>query len=175
MARDVGFFALSKSHGLPAMEHLERLAAFRLGKDGKDKVEHWFLRSPTQARDGWTLSLVENRHLPPVGALSYLVRFHRNTPVMRLEMDLGYWEKRVRGATDDDTRDSERRIFQDLDYASHDQRAYGYPYPIKAGHDRASLTQAERVALRKLIISEAVAAGMKPQLFRNVSQATGHG
>ncbi|WP_295543374.1 hypothetical protein [uncultured Thiohalocapsa sp.] len=175
VARGVGFFALSKSHGLPAMEHLERLAACRLGKDEKDKVEHWFVRIPIQARDGWTLSLVENRHLPPVGAVSYLVRFHRNTPVMRLDMDLGYWEKRVRGATDDDTRDNERRIFQDLDYASHDQRAYGYPYPIKAGHDRASLTQAERVALRRLIISEAVAAGMKPQLFRNVSQATGHG
>ena len=175
VARGVGFFALSKSHGLPAVEHLERLAAESCGLDAKAKVEHWYLRIPTQARDGWTLSLVENRHLPPVGAVSYLVRFHRNTPVMRLDMDLGYWEQRVRGASDDDTRANERRIFQALDYVSHDQRAYGYPYPIKAGHDRASLTQAERVALRKLIINAAVAAGMKPQLFRNVSQATGHG
>ena len=73
------------------------------------------------------------------------------------------------------TLDNERSIFEDLDYASHDQRAYGYPYPIKAGHDRASLTQAERVALRKMIVEAAVYEGMRPQLFRNVSQATGHG
>jgi hypothetical protein len=157
------------------MEHLEAMAAHALGLSEQAKAEHWYLRIPTQARDGWTLSLVENRHLPPVGAVTYLVRFHRNTPVMRLDMDLAYWEQGVAADTDDATRTNERRIFQALDYVSHDQRAYGYPYPIKAGHDRASLTQAERVALRKLIIDAAVAAGMKPQLFRNASQATGHG
>jgi NurA-like 5'-3' nuclease len=160
---------------MPAMEHIERLAAEVRGCKEGEKPEHWFVRIPVQARDGWELSLVENRHVPPAGAVTYLVRFHRNTPIMRLDMDLGYWERFVRGETDVITQDTERRIFEDLDYASHDQRAFGYPYPIKAGHDRASLTQAERVALRKMIINEAVAAGMRPQLFRNVSQATGHG
>lgn len=174
-ARDIGFFALSKSHSLPGIEHIERLAAGALGLDEHIKPEHWFLRIPTRDRDGWELSLVENRHVPPTGTVSYLVRFHRNTPIMRLDMDLGYWERCVLGGTDVLTLDNERRLFGDLDYASHDQRAFGYPYPIKAGHDRASLTQAERTALRKLIINEAVAAGMRPQLFRNASQATGHG
>jgi hypothetical protein len=93
---------------------------------------------------------------------------------MRLDMDEAYWVKFVKGPSDEETRATERRIFEDLDYASHDQRCYGYPYPIKAGHDRASLTEPERAALRKMIIDAAVAAGMKRSLFRNVSEATGH-
>lgn len=173
--RSVGFFALSKSHGLPAIEHIERLAVEVSEPKEGGVAEHWFMRIPVRERDGWELSLVENRNVPPPGAVSYLVRFHRNTPVMRLDMDLDYWKNHVEGGSDQATRNNEQRIFEDLDYASHDQRAYGYPYPIKAGHDRASLTQAERVALRKMIIGEAVSAGMRPQLFRNVSQATGHG
>ncbi len=174
-ARGVGFFALSKSHGMPSMEHIERLAAVAPELQGRDKPEHWFMRLPTPSRDGWELSILGNRHVPPTAAVSYLVRFHKNTPVMRLDMDLGYWEQYVRCSTPAETLAREQRIFEDLDYASHDQRAYGYPYPIKAGHDRASLTRPERVALRKMIIDAAVAQGMRPQLFRNVSQATGHG
>lgn len=65
-------------------------------------------------------------------------------------------------------------MFEDLDYTGRDQRYYGYPYPIKAGYDRASLTQAERVAPRKMIIDAAVTAGMKRSLFRSASAATGH-
>jgi len=171
----VGFFALSKSHGMPAMEHVERLSGAAMGMEERQKAEHWFLRIPVQGRDGWELSLIENRHVPPAAAVSYLVRFHKNTPIMRLDMDLEYWEKFVLADTPQKTLVNERRIFEDLDYVSHDQRAYGYPYPIKAGHDRASLTHAERVALRKMIIDAAVSEGMRPQLFRNVSQATGHG
>ena len=57
--RNCGFFALSRSHGLPAVEHLERLATLALGLDEKAKAEHLFLRIPTLARDDWTLSLVE--------------------------------------------------------------------------------------------------------------------
>ncbi len=175
LSRKVGFFALSKSHGLPAIEHIERLAVRALGLDEKAKPEHWFMRIPTKERDGWELSLLENRNVPPVATVSYLVRFHKNTPIMRLDVDEGYWLECVQGSTSQMTLDNERSIFEDLDYASHDQRAYGYPYPIKAGHDRASLTQAERVALRKMIVEAAVSEGMRPQLFRNVSQATGHG
>jgi hypothetical protein len=93
---------------------------------------------------------------------------------MRLDMDESYWAQFVKGANAEATRANEQRIFEDLDYASHDQRCYGYPYPIKAGHDRASLSQAERVALRKMIIDAAVAAGMKRSLFRDASLATGH-
>ena len=93
---------------------------------------------------------------------------------MRLDMDERYWEARVRGQDDQQTAANERRLFEDLDYVSHDQRAFGYPYPIKAGHDRASLTEAERTALRKMIIDAAVEAGMNRSLFRSASRATGH-
>lgn len=171
--RGIGFFALSKSHGLPAIEHIERLAA-DVTKSGPRVAEHWYLRIPNQLRDGWSLSLVEQRSVPPPGAVSYLVRFHRNVPVMRLDMDEAHWDKFVKGSTDEETWANEQRIFEDLDYSSHDQRCYGYPYPIKAGHDRASLTKPERVALRKMIIDAAVLVGMKRSLFRSASAATGH-
>ena len=172
-ARSIGFLALSKSHGMPSIEEIERLALSAAGGDAR-VAEHWFLRLPTKARDGWQLKLVEQRNVPPQGAVSYLVRFHRNVPVMRLDVDESYWESYVRGDTDDATSTNERSLFEDLDYSSHDQRAYGYPYPVKAGHDRASLTQAERVALRKMIIDAAVSAGMRRTLFKSASAATGH-
>lgn len=173
-SRGVAFLALSKSHGLPAIEEVERLAAEVCGKP-MEMAEHWYLRLPTPMRDSWTLALVEGRNVPPPGVVSYLVRFHRNVPVMRLDMDERYWERYVRGANDEETLVNEQRLFEDLDYTCHDQRAFGYPYPIKAGHDRASMTEAERVAMRKMVIDAAVAAGMKRQLFRNASTATGHG
>jgi hypothetical protein len=44
---------------------------------------------------------------------------------------------------------AEAEMFSQLDYSSHDQRAYGYPYPIKACHDRVRLSMAERSALKK--------------------------
>lgn len=171
-SKGIGFFALSKSHGLPSMELVEKLAEEALGTP---KAEHWFLRLPEQARDGWSLRLVEGRNLPPQATVTYLVRFHRNVPVLRLDMDVNYWQAHVRGETPEATLANEQRIFEALDHAAHDQRAYGYPYPIKAGHDRASLTDAERVALRKMIIDAAVAAGMRRTLFKNASSATGHG
>jgi hypothetical protein len=173
-SRGIGFFALSKSHGLPAIEHIERLAAQALGCRERKVAEHWYFRLPVERRDGWKLSLVDHRNVPPPGAVTYLVRLHKNVPVMRLDMDEQFWERTVKGRISEETIANEQRIFQDLDYASHDQRCYGYPYPIKAGHDRASLTEPERVALRKMIIDAAVTAGMKRSLFRNVSAATGH-
>ena len=169
-----GFFALSKSHGLRGMDRIESLVREQEGKEPGQVAEHWYLRIPEPERDGWQLSLAEGRRLPPPGAVSYLVRFHRTTPVMRLDMDRVYWETHVKGTTEAETRDRERRIFEDLDYACHDQRVYGYPYPIKAAHDRASLTNAERLALRKQLIAEAMKQGMNPALFRDASQATGH-
>lgn len=172
--RGIGFFALSKSHGLPSMELLERLAGEAQGLDQGNVAEHWYLRIPELKQEGWVMSLAQGRRIPPPGAVSYLVRFHRSTPVLRLDMDRVYWEKYVKGESEEETRQNECRIFEDLDYSCHDQRVYGYPYPIKAAHDRASLTDAERVALRKQLIAEAIASGMSPMLFRDASQATGH-
>lgn len=170
--RGTGFLALSKSHGLPGIETLEALARERVGSEGP--AEHWALRLPVPGMDAWIFPLVEERLLPPPGAVTYLVRFHRNVPVLRLDLDRVFWEQRIQGRDEEETRAHERRLFEDLDYTGHDHRCYGYPYPIKAGHDRASLTQPERVALRKMIIDAAVAAGMKRSLFRSASAATGH-
>lgn len=172
--REIGFFALSKSHGLPAIETLESLVREVQGLEDSKVAEHWYLRIPELERDGWSLSMTEGRRVPPPGAVSYLVRFHQTTLVMRLDMDREYRQTVVYGASDAETQEREQQIFEDLDYTCHDQRVYGYPYPIKAAHDRGSLTQADRVVFRKQLIAAAIAQGMSPVLFRDPAQATGH-
>lgn len=167
--RGIGLFTISKSHGLPSIELLESLACDKLGVDRKKTAEHWFLRMPIAGIDGWELPLIEGRQIPPVGAVSYLFRLHRNTPVMRLDMDRTWWEERIQG-----NAGAEQQVFSELDYSGHDQRAYGYPFPIKACHDRARLSMAERLVMKKQIIDAAVAQGMKRSLFKDVSMATGH-
>lgn len=167
--KSIGFFALSRSHGLPGIEAVEEIVRETQGRFRGEAAEHWYLRIPTMEQEGWTLSLSEGRRLPPPGAVSYLVRFHRTTPTLRLDMDSEFWAQRVRGATEEETRANERKIFEDLDYSCHDQRCYGIPYPMHAGHERASLTRSERTALRQQIIDAGVKAGMKRSLFRKVS------
>jgi hypothetical protein len=167
--RGVAFFTLSKSHGLPAMDQIEFFAAEVLGV-GKDQVgQHWYMRLPIPGEDDWRSSLTGERQIPPLGAVTYLFRLHRNTPVLRLDLDRTFWEARLKH-----NPKAEASLFGDLDYCSHDQRAFGYPYPIKACHDRARLSNAERDALKKQIIDAAAAIGMKRSLFRDVSAATGH-
>jgi hypothetical protein len=173
-AKGTALLAVSKSHGLPAIDALEELARQKLGLGAGQVAEHWFLRVPVKAVDGWELSLTEGRTLPPVGGMTYLVRFHRTTPVLRIDLDVKYWLDQIWQKLTDEICPREVALFQDLDYASHDQRCYGYPYPLKAGHDRASLTEGERQAIRKQVIDAAVRAGMKPALFRSASAATGH-
>lgn len=172
--RNMGFFALSKSHGLASIESIEQIARDKICTGDSKIAEHWFLRLPMLDIDGWELSLVQGRQVPPIGAVSYLVRFHRNTPVLRLDMDREYWNNRVSSTTVEETIQKEQKIFCDLDYTCHDQRSYGYPYPLKAAHDFASLTNSERVALRKQVIDAAAQKGMKRSLFRSASMATGH-
>jgi hypothetical protein len=156
------------------VELVEELAAEKLGIAAEKQPEHWYLRIPVRAVDEWETPLVEGRTLPPVGAMTYLVRLHRSTPVMRLDVDLGWWRSRIRCGDEAQTRANEQRLFQDLDRVSHDQRCFGYPYPIKAGHDRASLSEQERLVLRRQIVDAAVRAGLKPALFRSASKATRH-
>ena len=124
---------------------------------------------PIAGIDEWELPLIEGRQIPPVGAVSYLFRLHRNTPVMRLDMDRVWWEESIR-----ENPNAELQVFSELDYCGHDQRAYGYPFPIKACHDRTRLSMAERLVMKKQIIDSAVAQGMKRSLFKDVSMATGH-
>lgn len=172
--RGVGFFALSKSHGLAGVEMIELLAKERLTDSPSPIAQHWYLRLPVPGQDEWDYASPAGKRIPPHGAVSYLFRLHRNTPVMRLDVDFVYWQKCINQESDAETQSREKKIFADIDYTSHDQRAYGYPYSIKACHDRTSMTRAERVALRNQIIDAAVKAGMRRSLFKDVSVATGH-
>jgi hypothetical protein len=86
-------------------------------------------------------------------------------------MDMGFWCDNVRGATAEETSANEHCIFGSLDYLTHDQRCYGYPYPLRAAHDRALLTAVDREAMRAQIIDAAVRAGMKRSLFREVFES----
>lgn len=178
-AREGGtaLIAVSKSPGLPGVEDIERLALLRAQAEvsaGLSVAEHWYLRLPIPEVDDWDFPPAEGRTVPPPGAVSYLVRFHRNTPVLRVDLDLSYWRSHLLGETPGQTREHERKLFGELDFASHDQRAYGYPYPLKAAHDRASLTSSERQAMRGQLIDAAVKAGMNRKLFRDASLQTGH-
>lgn len=173
-SRGVGFFALSKSHGLPAVDQVEDVVRAKATADGNEYNAHWFIRLPIPGVDPWSFPLPDGKRVPPYGSVSYLVRFHRNTPIMRLDIDVNYWRQHLGGSVGEETTAKELQMFSDLDYACHDQRAFGYPYPIKACHDRTSMKMAERVALRKQIVDAAVAAGMKRALFKDVSIATGH-
>lgn len=170
-ARGVIFAALSKSHGLPTNLRIENAAQERMGLSNP---EHWYLRIPDRQRDGWTFLPEDGPRIPPVGAVSYLVRLHGKTPIMRLDLDETYWREQICRETSEGTLVNEAKLFGTLDYASHDQRCFGYPYPIKAAHDRASLTEAERLTFRKQVIEAAVAAGMRRSIFKNPSSLTGH-
>jgi hypothetical protein len=167
----IGLFTLSKTHGLPAMGLLEELAREREERNG-NIAEHWYLRLPVNGADRWETTLTPSRRLPPPGAVTYIIRFHRTTPTMRLDMDREFWLEYVRGATEEKTRANEQSIFESLDYLTHDQRCYGYPYPLRAAHDSALLTKSERAALRKQIVEAAVDAGMKRSLFRRPTQSS---
>jgi hypothetical protein len=162
-ARDRGvvFAALSKSHGLPSGVRLDEAARAKLGT--RDP-EHWFLRIPDTTRDGWSFVSPDGPRIPPLGSVTYLVRLHRTTPIMRVDFDASYWNATVTSSQ------TERQIFETLDYVGHDQRCFGYPYPIKAAHDRASLSEHERIALKRQVVDAAVGAGLRRSLFRTTSQ-----
>ena len=158
--RGVIFGALSKSAGLPTGLDLDAIARETLGRS-----DHWYLPVPDRDRDGWSPWAPDGPRVPPPGATSVLLRLHRATPVMRLDLDA------FGPAADPDALPG---ILEAIDYASHDQRSYGYPYPLKAAHDRGSLTQADRRILRAQVVDAAVEAGMRRTAFRDAAQQTGH-
>lgn len=165
--REVTVAWVSKSHGLPGIELIERIA-----KD-LGHADHWTLRLPTLG-DPWQLSVLEGRNIPPQGAVSYLWRTHRGMPVFRVDLDAGWWSERIYDPEPVVTRQREAEFFAKIDFSGHDLRTQAYPFPLKAAHDRASLKDTERLALRKQVIEAAVAAGMKPSAFVDPSQLTGH-
>jgi hypothetical protein len=161
-ARGVIFAALSKSHGLPSGVRIEEAAREKLGCGDP---RHWFLKIPDPARDGWSPWPADGPAVPPVGAVSFLLRLDGATPIMRLDVDGRFWSEHTDGEHE---VEAAKRLFGTLDYASHDQRCFGYPYPIKAAHNRGSLTEQERTVLRQQLIDAAVAAGMRRASFRDV-------
>ena len=165
----VSYFTISKSHNMPHMDLIEDMI-----KRAIPSGEHWFMRLPISKIGEKKLSFLGARTVPPVGAVTYLFKLHKNTQPMRLDMDFEYWDKNIRSEDKEVMSSREKQIFRDLDFASHDQRCYGYPYPIKACHDMVSLTKEERVALRKQIVDEAVKAGLKRKNFVDPSILTGH-
>jgi len=162
--RDVYFLALSKSHGLPAMQAIEDIvqAKSMIGR----KAEHWYLRLPIPGRDEWSFAPTKGRLLPPPETVTYLVRFHTTTPVMRLDLDRIFWEREIDREDGEQTVQREQTLFEKLDYMSHDMRAYGYPYPLKAAHDRVSLTKKEREVLRSTLVDEALQRGISHERLR---------
>ena len=171
LARTKGsvFMALSKSHNIPHMDRIIEEIAHKTGSQ-----EHWYLRIPTLEDDNFRPKFLSSRGIPPIGGITYIVRFHKNIPPMRIDFDKYYWKESIWSDDSDLMLKREQRIFGDLDFTTHDQRSYGYPYPVKASHDIVSLTRAEKEALRKQIIDAAERAGLKRQNFTDISLLTGH-
>ena len=91
--RGINLFTISKSHGMPSIELIEILAKNALGLNDGKIAEHWFLRLPAEGVDSWSIEgVVEGRQIPPIGSITYLFRLHKNTPVMRIDMDKVRWE-----------------------------------------------------------------------------------
>ena len=171
VAREKGytFMTLSKSHNMPHMDQIEEMIRTKIPSG-----EHWFMRIPAKSTGDTEPEFLEGRLIPPHGAVTYLFKLHKTTQPMRLDLDIEYWTQHI--YSDDKAVQQQREIqlFRDIDFASHDQRCYGYPYPIKACHDMASMTDDERIAMRNQIINEAVKAGLKRKNFVDPSIPTGH-
>ncbi|MBE1302435.1 MAG: hypothetical protein GJ680_21295 [Alteromonadaceae bacterium] len=179
--KQIGFFAVSKSHGLPAIHELQDIIDRKAESISVEMPDKWFLRMPipeaeySKYKDEWEFGLTkEKTSLPPMGAVTYLFQIHRQTMPMRLDVDRKYFEQFILAGTSEKTLENEHRLFKMLDFSSHDQRCYGYPYPIKAAHDRVSLTGNERTSLRKQLINAAIKQGVSPKVFRDASVLTGH-
>ncbi len=170
-ARENGFtyMTLSKSHNMPRMDLIEDEI-----RKKNPSGEHWFVRIPSKATGETKPAFLGTRTIPPVGAVSYIFKLHNTTQPMRLDMSLKYWQQFIRCDDKNEQQCREIQLFRDLDFTAHDQRSYGYPYPIKACHDMASLTDDERLAMRNQIIDEAVKAGLKRKNFIDPSILTGH-
>lgn len=169
-SRGTAFIAASRSYRTPEVEMVEEIVRETEGDNG----EHWYLRLPSRERDGWEIS-GSGGSLPPPGAITYLARFHRSSPITRIDMDERFWGQRLQGKTEDETRARERRLFETLDFLGHDQRSYGYPRPLAAAQQRAALSKSETHALRARIIDASMRAGLGRAHFRELRPDKGEG
>jgi hypothetical protein len=162
----IGLMFLSVNHGIIETKLLENLAREKNAASAEAPVEHCYFRFPVKGVDEWKSSLTEKYRMPPVGAVTYLVWLHKNFPSFRIDLDRGFWLDFIYGNSDAETERNEQNLFEALDYLSHEQRSFGYPYPLKAVQNRVKMSRSERTSLRNQIIDECVKNGMKRTLFR---------
>ena len=149
------YLTLTKTHNIPYMGQIECEIQKRLHTNA-----HWFLRMPAEAPGKSKFGFLGTRTIPPVGTVSYVVKFTSSTSPMRLDMSFGAWQQLVFCDDQEEQLRRERQLFRDLDFATHDRRCYGYPYPLKAARDKAVLTDKEREVLRRILVNEAARAGL---------------
>ena len=126
---------------------------------------HWAYRFPIAGEEPLG---IEGLNLPPPGAVTYLVRFHRETPALRLDFDSRYWQ--AQGGDD-----WVKTILPQLDFCSHEARCFGYPYPLFAAHVRCSTTQDVQRAAKSRIFSGLRNAGFDPTEFEDIHTLLGMG
>ena len=140
------------------MELIEKLVR-EIGEYLWQTPEHWYLRLPMKDHDDWDLDgLIEERQIPLwFGELP--LRLHRNTPMMRLDMDHEWWKEHYR-----EDAAAETKMFEELVIVVTINDLVVTLFQ-SAGHDRTRLSRAERLVLKNKIIDAAVAQGMKRSLF----------
>mgnify|MGYP000527656757 CR=1 FL=1 len=123
--------AVSKSHSVPCWGLIADLAMFLYGVGS-----HWFCRLPGRDDpDGRELHILEGRgQIPPTHGVTYLFRFSDEMPVLRVDFDRFWWEENIQSQNKRVQREREIRLFQEIDFLSHDARWYGYPCPLSFAH-----------------------------------------
>jgi hypothetical protein len=162
--RKICLLSISKSPAISSLSLLEKAALDKTGKN-MGVAEHWYLRLPT-SQDNWEFDLSESKNLPPQGAVTYLFRLHQQYPVMRLDIDEGYWNNYIYHISEKVLHENEQKLFEDIDYMSHDQRCYGYPYPLQAAQARTNLRETEKNNFRQHFVDIAVQNGLDRKLFQ---------
>ena len=163
----VHYMTVTKSLNFPNPEKLDGEICKRLRSD-----EHWFLRLPAAALGENKPNLLGSRTIPPVGAVTYFFKAGPETRPLRLDMSLTAWRQNVFSADQEEQLRRERQLFRDLDFACHDRRCYGYPYPLKAAQNGAFLTEYDQAVLRRVFVNEAVKAGLYRENFTDAAAQT---
>lgn len=157
--RGVTTIALSKSATFVGATEITRT----LTEHFKDT--HWAYRFPLPDEESLG---IEGLYLPPPGAVTYLVRFHREAPGLRLDFDRHYWESMGRD-------EWVRELLPLLDFSSHEARCYGYPYPLFAAHVRCSLNREARRVAKSMLLSSLRNAGFDAAEFEEIHSVLGMG
>jgi len=81
------------------------------------------------------LHILEGRgQIPPTHGVTYLFRFSDEMPVLRVDFDRFWWEENIQSQNKKEQKEREIKLFQEIDFLSHDARWYGYPCPLSFAH-----------------------------------------